>query len=420
MMQPRRDFLKLALGVSAAPMLLAQGRTGSGAERAGTRLPIKSTGSKIKSIETFTSGSLSIVRVRTDSGQEGYGQIAPFNADISATVLHRMVAPLALGKDPAALDAISDQCVEANYKFPWSFVCRALAGLDTALWDIHGKTAGKSVCELLGGKPRPFPVYGSSMRRDIKPVDEAARLARLRNEKGYRAFKIRVGKVCGHDEDQWPGRTEELVPTVRKAIGNDVALLADGNSCYTAPKAIEVGKMLGQNGVCHFEEPCPYWELEWTAQVAAAIDVPVAGGEQDNDLAQWRRMIAMHAVDIVQPDICYIGGLTRALRVADMAAKSKGPPNVKEGVGGTPLPCVPHSANLSMVTVFTLHMQGAVKNAGPYVEFSIEPTSWTDDLFEPALKVADGKVPIPDGPGWGITISKDWLAKAERQVSGKV
>jgi L-alanine-DL-glutamate epimerase-like enolase superfamily enzyme len=420
MMQPRRDFLKLALGVSAAPMLLAQGRTGNGAERAGTRLPIKSAGSKIKSIETFTSGSLSIVRVRTDSGQEGYGQIAPFNADISATVLHRMVAPLALGKDPAALDAISDQCVEVNYKFPWSFVCRALAGLDTALWDIHGKTAGKSVCELLGGKPRPFPVYGSSMRRDIKPVDEAARLVRLRNEKGYRAFKIRVGKVCGHDEDQWPGRTEELVPTVRKAIGNDVALLADGNSCYTAPKAIEVGKMLGQNGVCHFEEPCPYWELEWTAQVAAAIDVPVAGGEQDNDLAQWRRMIAMHAVDIVQPDICYIGGLTRALRVADMAAKSKGPPNAKEGVGGTPLPCVPHSANLSMVTVFTLHMQGAVKNAGPYVEFSIEPTSWTDNLFEPALKVADGKVPIPDGPGWGITISKDWLAKAERQVSGKV
>ncbi len=415
MVQERRDFLKMALGVSAAPVLGApqrgqdardtQGRDAL-ATPAGGRVPIGSTGSKIKSIETFTSGSLSIVRVRTDSGQEGYGQIAPFNADISATVLHRMVAPKALGKDPAALEAISDRCIEDNYKFPWSFVCRALAGLDTALWDLHGKTAGKSVCELLGGKPRPLPVYGSSMSRDIKPVDEAARLARLRNEKGFRAFKIRVGKVCGHDEDQWPGRTEELVPTVRKAIGNEVALLADGNSCYTAPKAIEVGKMLGQNKVCHFEEPCPYWELEWTAQVAAALDVPVAGGEQDNDLAQWRRMIAMHAVDIVQPDICYVGGLTRALRVVDMAARAG-------------LPSVPHSANLSLVTVFTLHMQGAIRNAGPYVEFSIEPTSWTDNLYEPALKVTDGKVPIPDGPGWGVTISKDWLAKAERQVTQK-
>jgi len=413
MMQPRRDFLKMALGVSAVPAL-GTPRRGQDARdtqvrdalatQAGGRLPIRSTGSKIKSIETFTSGSLSLVRVRTDSGQEGYGQIAPFNADISATVLHRMVAPKALGKDPAALDAISDRCIEDNYKFPWSFVCRALAGLDTALWDLHGKTAGKSVCELLGGTPRPLPVYGSSMSRDIKPVDEAARLARLRDEKGFRAFKIRVGKVCGHDEDQWPGRTEELVPAVRKAIGKEVALLADGNSCYTARKAIEVGKMLGQNKVCHFEEPCPYWELEWTAQVAAALDVPIAGGEQDNDLAQWRRMIAMHAVDVVQPDICYVGGLTRALRVVDMAAQAG-------------LPSVPHSANVSLVTVFTLHMQGAIQNAGPYVEFSIEPTSWTDSLYEPALKVADGKVRIPDGPGWGVTINKDWLAKAERQVT---
>jgi L-alanine-DL-glutamate epimerase-like enolase superfamily enzyme len=117
-------------------------------------------------------------------------------------------------------------------------------------------------------------------------------------------------------------------------------------------------------------------------------------------------MIAMPAVDVVQPDICYIGGLTRALRVVDMAAQSG-------------LPSVPHSANLSLVTVFTLHMQGAIKNAGPYVEFSIEPTSWTDNLFEPALKVTDGKVPIPDGPGWGVTLNKDWLAKAERQVTQK-
>lgn len=403
MIEQRRRFLKTALGVSIAPALLGQSRL-SGGESAGIHRPVTSTGSRIKSIETFTSGPLGIVRVRTDSGQEGYGQIAPYNTDIAAMVLHRMVAPHALGKDPADLDAISDRCVEANYKFPWSFVCRALSGLDTALWDLHGRTAGKSVCELLGGKPRSFPAYGSSMRRDIQPADEAARLVRLRDEQGYRAFKIRIGSVCGHDKDQWPGRTEELVPAVRKAIGDDLALLADGNSCYTPAKAIEVGKMLADHRVCHFEEPCPYWELEWTAQVAAALDVPVAGGEQDNDLAQWRRMIAMHAVDIVQPDLCYIGGLTRGLRVAEMAAKAG-------------LPCVPHAANLSMVTVFTLHMLGAIRNAGPFLEFSIEPTPWTDGLFAPALRVTDGKVPIPDAPGWGVTLSRNWLEKADRQVS---
>src|SRR5207237_7473843 len=166
---------------------------------------------RIETIETFTREPLSIVRVVTDSGAEGFGQIAPYNAEISATVLHRQVARYAIGADPYAIEAIGQHCIEGEYKFPGSYVCRALAGVETALWDLRGKREGKSVCELLGGRPRPLPVYGSSMRRDITPEEEAARLARLRETHGFRAFKIRVGKVCGHDEDQWPGRTEALV-----------------------------------------------------------------------------------------------------------------------------------------------------------------------------------------------------------------
>jgi L-alanine-DL-glutamate epimerase-like enolase superfamily enzyme len=369
---------------------------------------------KIQSIETFTRNPLSVVRVRTDTGHEGWGQISPYNADIAATVLHRQIAPQALGADvsPSAsvrddIGALVDRWLEATYKFPGSYVCRALTGLDTALWDLRGKLEGKSVCELLGGQPRPFPVYGSSMRRDITPEDEAARLVTLRDTFGFRAFKIRVGKVCGHNADQWPGRTEALVPTVREAIGDDVTLLVDANSCYTPDKAIAVGRMLEAYNVGHFEEPCPYWELEWTAEVARALDVPVAGGEQDFALVQWRRIVGIPSVDIAQPDICYIGGLTRALRVADMARTAS----------SQPLPCVPHSANLSMVTVFTLHMMGAIANAGPHIEFSIEPTPWVTGLFTPALEVVDGAVQIPDGPGWGVTINSDWLSSADRQVS---
>jgi L-alanine-DL-glutamate epimerase-like enolase superfamily enzyme len=359
---------------------------------------------KIKSIETFTLGHLSMVRVRSDDGAEGWGQISPYNADISATVLHRQIAPCALGADATDLDGLVDRVIEATYKFPGSYVCRALTGVDTALWDMRGKLEGKSVCELLGGQPRPFPVYGSSMRRDITPEDEAKRLVQLRDTFGFRAFKIRIGKVCGHDEDQWPGRTESLVPTVRKAIGDEVTLLVDANSCYTPAKAIEVGQMLQENKVGHLEEPCPYWKLEWTAEVSRALDVPVAGGEQDYDLEQWGRIVGMPTVDIVQPDICYIGGLTRALRVARMADQAG-------------LPCVPHSANLSMVTVFTLHMMGAIPNAGPHIEFSIEPTSWTEGLFAPPLRVHDGRVDIPGGPGWGVEIDPAWLDEAECQVS---
>jgi L-alanine-DL-glutamate epimerase-like enolase superfamily enzyme len=407
MKNSRRNFLKAAaLGAASGQLLKLQRPSFAEAtDKDGKgQAHNKPTGEKIQSIETFANENVCIVRVRTDAGAEGYGQTAPFNADISAKVLQRQIAPHALGKDPADVDAIADQCIEANYKFPWSYICRALAGVDTALWDLRGKRENKSVCELLGGKPRTIPVYGSSMRRDITPADEANRLVRLKDEKGFRAFKVRIGKVCGHDQDQWPGRTESLVPAVRKAIGDDIWLHVDANSCYTSAKAIEVGKILEDNSVCHFEEPCPYWELEWTAKVAAALKVPVAGGEQDNDLAQWQRMINMHAVDIVQPDVCYVGGLTRALRVAAMAANAN-------------LPCVPHSANLSMVIIFTLHSLGAIRNAGPYMEFSIEPTGWTKDLYNPVPEVRDGKVAIPDGPGWGVTVNPQWLEKAERQIS---
>ena len=132
--------------------------------------------------------------------------------------------------------------------------------------------------------------------------------------------------------------------------------------------------------------------------------LPVAGGERDNDLAQWRRMVAMRAVDIVQPDVCYVGGLTRALRVAALAAEAH-------------LPVMPHSANLSLVAVFTLHPLAAIPNAGPYVEFSIEPNDWARELYAPFPEVHDGMVAVPAGPGWGVQVNPDWLEAAECRLS---
>ena len=362
---------------------------------------------RIDAIETFSNQFVSVVRVRTDDGNEGWGQIAPYHADISAAVLHRQVAPHALGADALDIDGLIAAIPEREHKFPGSHLIRALGGLDTALWDLRGRLEGRSVCELLGGSPRPIPAYASSMRRDIEPGEEARRLARLREDDGFNAFKFRIGREVGHDEDEWPGRTEDIVPRVRAALGDDATLLVDANSCYTPGKAIEVGKFLEQHGVVHFEEPCPYWELEWTAEVTGALGLDVTGGEQDCLLSQWRRIIAMRAVDVIQPDVCYLGGLTRTLAVAEMAAEAG-------------LPCTPHSANLSLVTVFTLHLMGAIRGAGPYIEFSIEPDGyypWQTGLFTPPLEVHDGAVAVPDGPGWGVEVSPRWLEAAERVVS---
>lgn len=364
---------------------------------------------KIKSIETFTTPEINIVRVRTDDGKEGYGQTAPYiHANIAALVLHQQVSPYVLGADVSRIEDIAplaEKCIEGEHKFPGSYICRAVGGIDTALWDLHGKLQNKSVAQLLGGTRHAVEVYGSSMRRNISPENEAARLKALKASHGFKAFKIRIANNFGHDVDVYPGRTEAIVPAVRKAIGDETKLFVDANSGFTPERAIEVGKLLIENGVCHFEEPCPYPELEWTQQVTNALSIDVTGGEQDTDLAQFRRMISMGAVNIVQPDICYVGGFSRALKVAKMA----------EEAGMT---CTPHSSNLSMVTIFTLHLLSVIPNGGRFMEYTIEwNNAWTEGLFSPPLEVRDGWVDVPKGPGWGVTINQDWLDKAEYKIS---
>lgn len=363
---------------------------------------------KIARLETWHDEFVCFVRATTDAGASGWGQTSTYNADITAAVFHRQVAPWALGADALAIDALIERVEEREHKFPGSYRCRALAGLDTALWDLRGRLEGKPVVELLGGRPRRLRAYASSMRRDITPADEAARLARLRDDKGFDAFKWRVGAECGHDVDEWPGRTEAVVPQVAQALGTGVAKLVDANSGFSPRRAIEVGGLLQAHGIGHYEEPCPYWKLEETKEVADALSIDVTGGEQDWDLATWARMIEMRAVDVVQPDVMYMGGLSRTLRVAHMAA-------------GAGLPCTPHSANLSLVTLCTMHLLGAIPNPGKYLELSIEGRDyypWQEGLFlNDPYRVIDGHVTIPSEPGWGAHINPSWLERAAYRVS---
>ncbi len=340
----------------------------------------------------------------TDDGAIGWGQTSTYNADITAQVFHRQVVPWVLGQRADDIQALIDRVEEKEHKFPGSYRCRALAGLDTALWDLHGRVAGKPVVELLGGKPGWLRAYASSMKRDITPEAEAERLVRLRDELGFTAFKWRVAAECGRDIDEWPGRTEKIVPTVARALGDGIDKLVDANSGYSPRRAIEVGRLLEQEGVGHFEEPCPYWHLEQTREVTAALSLDVTGGEQDWDLATWQRMIDLRAVDIVQPDVMYMGGITRTLTVARMAAAAG-------------LSVTPHSANLSLVTMCTMHLLGAIPNAGKYLELSIEGADyypWQQELFigDP-YRVEAGRVQIPSAPGWGVEINPAWLARAE-------
>ena len=363
---------------------------------------------KIQKIESFANEFVGFVRVTTGDGTQGWGQVSTYHADITVQVLHRQVAPWVLGRDTTDLDDLLDLVTEREHKFPGSYLRRAMAGFDTAVWDARGQRAGQPVAALLGGSAGTVRAYGSSMKRDITPKDEAERLKRLRGEQGFDAFKVRAGAEVGRGRDEWPGRTEEIIATMRRELGPDVDLLIDANSCYAPARAIEVGRMLEDHGFSHFEEPCPYWELEQTREVTEALEIDVSGGEQDCSLATWRRMIDMRAVDIPQPDVCYLGGISRTLRVCKMAAAAG-------------LPVTPHCANLSMVTLFTMHLLRAIPNAGKYLEFSIEGPDyypWQEGLFvRSPFEIADGKATVTDAPGWGVEISPEWLAGAEYRVS---
>jgi len=320
---------------------------------------VDDTGPRITTIETFCTPLIGFVRVTAEDGSTGWGQVSTYNSDLTCEILHRQVAPWALGRGMDALEAVLADIPLREHKYPGTYLRRAMAGLDTAVWDWRGQVAGKPVTALLGGSAGPLRAYASSMRRDITPQQEAERLIRLRDTSGFDAFKVRVGAECGQDRDEWNGRTEEIIPTIRTALGPDAALLVDGNSGFSTARAIEVGRMLEDQGYEHFEEPCPYWELEQTAEVTRTLKIDVAGGEQDYDLQQWKRIIAMRAVDIIQPDILYLGGMARSMEVARMGQDAG-------------LPCTPHCANLSLVTLFTMHLMRAMPNAGRYLEFSIE------------------------------------------------
>ncbi|QKV18304.1 mandelate racemase/muconate lactonizing enzyme family protein [Oricola thermophila] len=364
---------------------------------------------RIVRLETFTRPFVAIVRVTLEDGSQGFGQMSPYHADISTEVFHRLVAPKALGQDGTRIEAVVEHVFSEQLKFPGTFLCRAIAGLDTALWDAAGKREEKPVWALLGAGGGVVPVYASSMSREITPDGEVERFRRLGDAYGFRAFKFRIGQKNGRNGDAWEGRTPAMIRTVGEAFaGTRVKLLVDGNSCYDVEHALRIGRMLEDAGISQFEEPCPYWQYDDTRAVARELDIPVSGGEQDNYLPAWQYMVATDVVDVCQPDLCYVGGVSRALKVAKIAE------------GGNK-PVMFHAANSSLVTLFSLHVMAALPNAGSHCEFNIEPNAFhdvsLDRFFSPPLAVDDGAVALGDAPGWGVAPDDDWLAGAQWRES---
>ena len=364
-----------------------------------------STSARLAQVTSWTDDSLCIVSVSDEDGAIGWGQCAPYAAPVTNEVLHRLIAPRVVGQPTEPIGPLVDGLFDTHYKFSGSFLCRAIGGLDTALWDLAARRRGIPVCELAGGRPRTLAVYGSSMRRDLTPEAEAERMLAARDDCGITAFKCKIGADLGRlgkNEDAAPGRSAAIVPLLRRQLGADATLIADANGAYTPDQAVIQARRLVEYGFAAFEEPCPSTEIEWTAAVRAGGGIAIAGGEQDYLLPSWRRLIGLPALDICQPDIGYIGGFHRALTVAHMA----------DAAG---LACTSHVANHSALLVFAMHFLSAIARPWSHLEYSLDRAACFDGLMcEPPI-VRDGRLPAPQGPGWGFSFDPSRLARMTRR-----
>ena len=361
---------------------------------------------KLKSIETFAGRSICFVRVTDADGDCGWGMTAPFEADITAQVLHRLAARVAL--EPFEdYTGVADEIIYRQYKFLGSFLARAAAGIDTALWDLHAKKKGVSVAELAGKKRSSVDLYASSMKRDLPVQEEADRLRAIQDKFGYRSIKLHPGIPVGRDRDFWENRTEDMIVAMVATAQPDTHIIVDVNGNYSVERAIETARFMHERGIKLFEEPCPYWEIEKTKAVrdaCAEFGLPVAGGEQDYIDTQWERMIDQRVMDVCQPDLLYIGGFSRALRIARHAA-------------GRGLQVTPHTSNRSPILVMGLHYMACIDTPYPFLECGIEDDIWAEECYEPLVSIKDGRAAVPTAPGWGFEPDREWLARSAYDIS---
>jgi len=346
----------------------------------------------VESIEVFEFDKTVLVRAWSQAGASGVA-VCNLRALYLWPMLKELVIPAFVGRDARDLEQlVKDVYVfRSNYKYHGTPFWNCVAYVEAALFDLLGQVAGRSVGDLIGGAWRErVPIYLSCMKRDNSPEDEADRLQRRVEATGARAVKYKIGGRMRNNADSIPGRTEALIPLIRRRLGDAATLYVDANGSYDAAHAIAIGRQLEAFGYAWFEEPCPFEQYEETKIVADALTIPVAGGEQDCNLALFRMMIRDRYVDMIQPDLMYNGGLIRALRVARMAAEA--------GMNVTP-----HSPKHNPELATLLHFASVVRNTGPFMEFPVEEVRY-DSWYAPHFVIEPGGfLRVPRGPGLGVT-----------------
>lgn len=345
-----------------------------------------------------------LCRVRSRDGAEG---IAVGHSGLNSLypIFLRNLHPFFIGKDARDLDLLLEKVLIYGFNFRYSGMSIGipLATIEFAILDMLGRIANQSIGQLMGEIHHPqVAVYQATEYRE-KPVEESLELIKRDvAEYNARALKIKVGGLMFMTTDIHAvgpkGRTETMIPLIRKTFGDQMALYADANGFYSVEEAIRVGKLLEEYRYSFFEEPVMFDWYEETKQVADALSLPLAGGEQEYSLHGFRWLIANNALQIVQPDNYYFGGMIRSLKVARMAA----------ALGKS---CTPHMSGGGLGFLYMMHFVSILPNAMPHHEFKGLKTSVQFDCNTSPLKVVDGKMSVPTGPGFGVEIDRQYVSK---------
>lgn len=357
----------------------------------------------IQSVELLTRDKQYICRVRSTDGHEGISVSNSEQMSVLYPIFTKRIAPFFIGKDARDLEQlIPASTVHANnYKATGLAIWVPIATIEFAILDLFGKLANRSIGLLISDKiyNPAISVYQANGERDISAEETIEHLKRDVALSHAKAIKFKLGGRMSHPETP-VGRSQKLIPLVRETFGPDMIISADANGSYTPAEAIPIGKLMQQYKYAFYEEPVPFDWYEETRQVSDALEIPIAGGEQEPSTHNFRWLIANGGLSIAQQDMFYFGGMVRCMQVARMAA----------AFGKQ---CIPHISSTGLGYVYMMHFVSSIPNSGPFHEFKEFNNVLPYHCATSTLRSdANGVIKVPTGPGFGVDIDPGFLAKS--------
>ncbi len=350
-----------------------------------------------------------LVEVRTDEGMTGWGEcFGPGNvARANKTIVEQVIQPMVLGHDPLDRDVIWHKVYNLLRDHGQKGMpLQSLSGVDIALWDIAGKVAGMPLHKLIGGAHRQrVSVYGYGMmlRREdaaslaARFVDEAAAIKGM----GFAATKMKIG--LGPKDDV------KLAQAVRRGVGDDFPFMADANHCYTTGDAFYVGRALDELDAYWFEEPVAPEDHDGYRELRAGLKTNISGGEAEFNRWGWRAILENRGLDIAQPEVCALGGISEYLRVLALCHAHFTP--VVNHVWGS---AIAVATNLQLLAAMP-PLPGGLHPREPLLEFDTTDNKFRDNLLKEPLNIQKqvaengGTVAIPTAPGIGVEPDLDFI-----------